>query len=441
MSEGNTRRLVIGGALAAAVGVPLIVLALVGLPHVVREPLVESVIVGDAARSRIEPGGRQFGETTQLLTGTSLNPDSRIEILTNGSATFSRLWRDLGNAQRSITVQMYYAKPGLVVDTTFALLAAASHRGVKVYFLYDAFGAGALTNESIESMRAAGVRTAAFRPIRWYALDRANHRSHVRGFVIDGQVGYTGGFGLDDKWLGEGRSPAEWRETNVRFAGPAAQQLQSVFVAKWSEATGRLLADDRLFPFGVVPLSDTDNGESALLHSPPGIGSTVIDRLLALSISGARHHLYITNAYFIPQRGLSQLLIAAAQRGVDIRVLTNGSATDVATTRFAGHRQYAPLLAAGVRIWEYGPTTIHAKTFVADGIWSSVMTANFDNRSIAYNDEVAFVVHGKETGAVMDSLFVEDLRFATEISAREFGRRSRPMQIAEWFAGLIARIL
>ena len=440
MSERNTRWFIMG-TLAALVGIPIIVLALVGLPHVVREPLIESVVVGNTGRSRIEPSGRQFGETTQLLTGTPLKPGSRIEILTNGNETFPRLWRDLHEAQRSITVQMYYAKPGLVVDTTFALLAAASRRGVDVYLLYDAFGGGGLTRESIEAMRTAGVQTAVFRPIKWYALDRANHRSHVRGVVVDGRVAYSGGFGLDDKWLGEGRSLAEWRETNVRFAGPAAQQLQSVFVAKWSEATGRLLADDRLFPPDAKPPLDTVNGESALLHSPPGSGSTVMERLLALSISGARYHLYITNAYFIPQRGLSQLMIAAARRGVDVRVLTNGSATDVATTRFAGHRQYTALLAAGVRIWEYNPTTVHAKTFVADGVWSSIMTANFDNRSISYNDEVALVVQGAEIGAKMDSVFVEDLNFATEIRELDFRRRPLPMRLAEWLAGLIAGML
>ena len=128
MSERNTRWFIMG-TLAALVGIPIIVLALVGLPHVVREPLIESVVVGNTGRSRIEPSGRQFGETTQLLTGTPLKPGSRIEILTNGNETFPRLWRDLHEAQRSITVQMYYAKPGLVVDTTFALLAAASRRG------------------------------------------------------------------------------------------------------------------------------------------------------------------------------------------------------------------------------------------------------------------------------------------------------------------------
>lgn len=427
--------------MAAVAGVPLIVLALVGLPHVVREPLIEFVVVGNTRGSRLEPSGRQFGEATQLITGTPLEPGSRIEILTNGSETFPRLWRDLRDARRSITVQMYYAKPGLVVDTTLALLAAASRRGVNVYFLYDAFGAGGLTSESIAAMRSAGVHTAVFRPVKWYALDRANHRSHVRGVVVDGWVGYTGGFGLDDKWLGDGRLPAEWRETNVRFAGPGAQQLQSVFVTKWSEATGQLLADDRLFPPDTRPPLDTGGGESALLHSPPGSGSTVMERLLALSIRGAVHHLYITNAYFIPQRGLSQLMIAAARRGVDVRVLTNGAATDVATTRLAGHRQYAALLAAGVRVWEYKPTTVHAKTFVADGIWSSIMTANFDNRSIAYNDEVALVVRGAEIGAKMDSLFMDDLGFATEIRELDFRRRPLPMRLAEWFAGLIAGML
>lgn len=136
---------------------------------------------------------------------------------------------------------MYYAGPGMVADTLSDILASRAQEGVDVYFLYDAFGAVDLPADYFDTLRAAGVHTAAFRPVRWYALDNASHRLHVRGIVIDGRIGYTGGFGIDDKWLGGGRSRGEWRETNVRFVGPAAAQLQAGFVADWSTATGALL--------------------------------------------------------------------------------------------------------------------------------------------------------------------------------------------------------
>jgi cardiolipin synthase len=314
---------------------------------------------------------------------------------------------------------------------------------VDVFFLYDAFGAQDIPRSVLDTLRAAGVRTAEFRPLRWYALDRASHRSHVRGIVVDGTVAYTGGLGLDDKWLGGGRTVDEWRETNVRFTGPAVHALQATFATGWAGARGELLGGDRLFPSG-APVDAMPNGhgvEGALLHSPPLTGSTTAERLLALSIASARRRLYITNAYFIPERDFVQLLAAAARRGVDVRILPNGPATDVRSTWLAGRSRYDALLSAGVRIWEYGPTTIHAKTLVVDGVWSAVATLNFDNRSLAYNDEVAFLGRDQRLGAVLDSMFREDLRFADEIRLETFRRRPWTARVLEWGGSVIAGVL
>ena len=149
----------------------------------------------------------------------------------------------------------------------------------------------------------------------------------------------AGGFGFDDKWLGGGRRPLKWRETNARFTGPTVTQLQAAFIAKWAEATGRLLTGEHFLPFDDVPAT-TANGaagktEAALIYSPPLTGSTTAERLLALSIASPRRRLYIANAYFIPDADFVQLLIAAARRGVDVRILTNGNQSDVKTTLLA----------------------------------------------------------------------------------------------------------
>jgi cardiolipin synthase len=191
------------------VGIPLGFLALVGLPHLFRNPLVRNVV----AR---EPGGEppgvtspHFGPALALLTGSPLTAGNAVEVLANGDATFPRLWGDLRSARRSVTVQMYYAGPGTVIDSATQILAERARTGVDVYFVYDAFGAKDLPTRNLQTLRSAGVRVAAFRPVRWYALDRASHRSHVRGIIVDGAIAYTGGFGFDDKWLGAGRRPRE----------------------------------------------------------------------------------------------------------------------------------------------------------------------------------------------------------------------------------------
>lgn len=436
------RRTLIGVGLLALVSVPVIIFALVGLPHIIRGPLVRNVVAPGRSVDRFAPNRPTFGPTVALLTGATLATGNRADILTNGDGTFPQLWADLRRARQSITVQMYYINQSAVADTMVAILAERARAGVNVYFLYDAFGASGMPARLLHTLHASGVRTAEFRPLRWYALDRGNHRSHVRGVVIDGYIAYTGGFGLDDKWLGTGHARTEWRETNIRFVGPAAATLQSVFVAMWSETVGELLASERLLPdssvnTGLPPIVT----EAALLSSPPLGGSTTAERLLALSIASAQRRVYITNAYFVPQADFVALLTGAARRGVDVRILTNGPESDVESTRFAGHRQYRALLAAGVRIWEYQPTTIHAKTLVADGLWSSVGTANFDNRSLAYNNEVVFVARDRRLGATLDSLFFDDLHFADEVRLSAFERRTWTMRLRERVAGLVERIL
>lgn len=441
------KRIFWSAVIVAVLSVPLAILALVGLPHVVRMPLVRNVIVGGAGGGPPAVDAPSFPATFALVTGTPLTAPNEVMVLANGDETFARLWQDLRAAQRSITVQMYYAGPGVVVDSVTRILAQRRRAGVAVFFLYDAFGAQTFPPELLDTLRIAGVRAAAFRPIRWYSLDRANHRSHIRGIVIDAAVGYTGGFGFDDKWLGGGRRPREWRETNVRFVGPATSQLQSTFIAQWAEATGELhggslmLADDAPPQLSMGAAGTAQGAAAAFLYSPSLTGSTAAERLLAISIASVRRRLYVTSAYFVPHADLVELLASAARRGVDVRVLTNGPRSDVATTWLAGRSRYETLLAAGVRIYEYEPTTLHSKTFVADGIWTAIGTANFDNRSLAYNTEVALTVRDATIGATMDSLFFADLRYADEINMVEFKRRSWWIRLRERGASVVADLL
>jgi cardiolipin synthase len=258
----------------------------------------------------------------------------------------------------------------------------------------------------------------------------------VRGIVIDSRIGWTGGFGIDDKWFGNGLTDGSWRETNVRFEGPAVRQLQAAFAAAWVEATGVLFT-------GHATLDPQQNGVAAagLLHTSPTLGSTAAARFYAISIAGARQTLYITNSYFAPDRSFVELLTAAARRGVDVRILTAGPRTDVTIVRSAGRAWYDTLLRAGVHIYEWRPTTLHAKTFVVDGQWSTVGSMNFDNRSMALNDEATLMVLDRTMGEEMNRVFLSDLEHADKISFAAFSRRSWIERIAESAASAITRLL
>jgi cardiolipin synthase len=302
--------------------------------------------------------------------------------------------------------------------------------------LYDAFGTADLPRQDVDPLRAAGVHVEPFRPLRISALHLAQNRSHVRGIVIDGRIGWTGGFGIDDKWLGDGRTMDSWRDTNVRFEGPAVRQLQAAFAAAWTEATGVLFT-------GRATLAPQDDGVTAagLLYTTPTLGSTAAERFFALSIAAARRTLFITNAYFAPDRNFIDLLAAAAARGVDVRILTAGPRTDVNIVRLAGRASYGRLLASGVRIYEWQPTTLHAKTFVADSEWSAIGSMNFDNRSMALNDEAMLMVLDRTVGEDMNRIFLDDLQHSTEITLQSFRQRSWLQRLAENGARLVTRLL
>jgi cardiolipin synthase len=345
------------------------------------------------------------------------------------------MWEDLRSAQRSITLQLYYGAPGRMARTIGEILRERLAAGVRVFILYDAFGTVDIPASELEALRAAGANIEPFRPIRLSRLHLAQNRSHVRGIVIDGRIGWTGGFGIDDKWFGDGHTNGAWRETNVRFEGPAVRQLEAAFAAAWAEATGVLFT-------ARLTAESHDGGLTAgLLYTTPTLGSTAAERFLALSIAGARKTLYITNPYFVPDANFIELLAATARRGVDVRILTGGQKTDTNFVRMAGRGTYDALLNAGVRVYEWQPTTLHAKTFVVDGEWSAIGSMNFDNRSMALNDESTLMVLDRALGAQMIRLFLDDLQHATEITAAEFRQRSWRDRLAARAANLLTRIL
>lgn len=422
---------VLNGLLYAVV----IVAAVIGLLFLTRGTAVRRVRAVGADGAPVAPTESAFIPMIAILTGTPLLAGNRVDIVLNGDGTYPPLFADLRSAKQTITIQMYYLRAGRVADELAGILEERARAGVLVLFLYDAFGSS-LGRDYYRRLRRAGVRAVPFRPLRFQNLWIIQNRAHVRGVVVDGRIGWTGGFGFDDKWLGGGLRPNEWRDTSVRFEGPAVRQLLAAFVAGWSEArgeilTGRLIEDT--YKDGVAL--------AGLLYTAPTLGSTPAERYLALSIAGSRERFFVTNAYFAPDTNFVNLLAEAARRGVDVRILVGGPRTDVRLARLAAHGRYEALLTAGARIWEYRPSTLHAKTFVVDGLWVSIGTMNFDNRSLALNDESTLMILDPQAGEQMEKIFFEDLTHATEIDLAKFRRRPQYQHIAEWGANLLTRLL
>jgi cardiolipin synthase len=424
--------------IAKTLGIIAIVgLTLAGLLSLTRGTPLRNVTYGSSRGPRMTDPS--FRDLIALMAGIQFEANNRVEPLFNGDGTYPQLWSDLRSARKTITVQMYFSKPGKVADTLAAVLSERARAGVRVLLLLDAFGSQSLKEEWVDALRDAGVKVSALRPLRWYGLHNATDRSHVRVVVVDGRFGYTGGFGLADYWLGNGKSKDEWRETNVRFQGPAVRELQASFAAAWVEATGELIVDSTFFPAPATLAAGPS--VAGVLFTGTTTGSTPAERFLALTITGATRTLYISNSYFVPDDDFRELLVLAAKSGVDVRILTVSKETDIRTTWYAGRARYEELLGGGVRIWEYQPTMMHAKTIVADGSWSTIGSMNFDNRSLAFNNESSLVIWDGDVGARLDAAFFDDLTRSREITLAEFRKRPITVRMVELGASLFQRIL
>ena len=429
----------ITAAFALVGGVVAFFFALVGFQHLTKGTPIATLETYDEKQDTPSVSDEVFRDTIGLHTGCILSDGHNIELMMCGDETYPRLWADLRAAKSSITLQLYYCKPGRMANELRDILVERARAGVTVLFLHDAFGSASLEDEWLKTLEDAGVHLSSFRSFKFMQLHKLQSRSHIRVVVIDGVIAYTGGFGLDDKWYGDGRHENQWRDTNVRFTGPAVMQLQATFADGWCEPTGELLTGSLFFP--VDKIDRAGPAIAGVVHAAPTIGSTIGERLLALSIAGARKTLYISAAYFVPDDDFRRLLIDRVKKGVDVRILTSGKNGDVKATWRAGRARYQQLLEAGVRIYEYIPTMMHAKTLSADGTYTMAGTLNFDNRSLAFNDETVLIALDRGVAARADKMFLDDLPFAEEIILETFRKRPVTDRIIEYGFSVFSRLL
>ena len=398
--------------------VVLVFLLAMLLAYLTRATSVRRLQVVGANKTPPDASSDSFNVYLNLLTGTQIIGGNKVELLFNGDGTFEALWTSLGGASCVICLHVYQFEPGKVADQLLRVLSERAQAGVEVFVLLDAVGAHRISKNYVQRLRAAGAKVAYYRPLKFKTLYKFQQRMHMRAVIIDGKTGFTGGFGIADQWLGDGRHAGQWRDTSVRIEGSVVMQLQVAFSINWAEATGDLLVGDAITPYTEVP-SSAQPQAAGIMECSPTLGTTNAERFLFLAIASARERIYIANAYFVPTRDLRWLLMNAADRGVDVRVLTPGANTDQCLTWYAARALYPGLIKAGIRIYEYRPVMMHAKTFVADGCWATVGTLNFDNRSTKLNDEVALIIRDESVAAKLERSFMTDLEYADEVTLDE----------------------
>jgi cardiolipin synthase A/B len=357
-------------------------------------------------------------------------------VLQNGVEFYPAILKAIREARDTVNFQVYIWESGRISDELIVAFSEAASRGVEVRVLLDAFGSWKFTGGDRQRLRDAGCRLEFFRPIKWYTLVRAFKRSHQRAIVVDGRIGFTGGAAVADKWDGNAKNERQWRDSMTMVTGPLVSGVQMAFGNDWVYACGEVITGPRFYPQPPTGMAGpaAEHGEG--MHSAEGnaIGLAVVSspsdaeqpiRICHwLSFRAARRTLYISNSYFIPDRRLRSAVMDRARAGVDVRVLVPGPKTDAKPVRLAGHTHYEELLRAGVRIFEYQPTMMHAKVVLVDGIWSVVGSANMDERSMELNEENILGICDQGFARELERGFREDFNCSKEIDLKEWCRRS-----------------
>jgi len=303
-----------------------------------------------------------------------------------------------------------------------------------VHILLDWLGSSGMDTELLDATRAAGCELELYHRLSWYHLGRLNNRTHRKLLVVDGKIGFTGGVGMGTEWLGNAQDPKHWRESHYRAEGPVVSQMQAVFVDNWIKATGRVLHGPDYFPVEPAHAGDM---EAQMFGSSPVGGSESMHLMVLLALTAAQKSIDIENAYFVPDSLTVDALIAAAKRGVRVRIVVPGKHTDARVQRWAAQALYGGLLAAGAEIYEYQPTMIHCKVLVIDGVWTSVGSANFDDRSFRLNDEANLNVFSEDLAREQVELIDRDIALSRRMVPRRWARRAASRRFYERLALLV----
>ena len=386
-------------------------------------------------RSGVPVEDARFAGYVAALVGADLTRGNAYDVLTNGDQIFPAMLEAIASAKRRISFETYIYDTGQVADQFTAALESAARRGVKVRVVVDSVGASSMDQAHADRLRAAGSHVAQFNTPRWYSLEEVNYRTHRKILVVDGEVGFTGGVGVADHWLGHAQDKEHWRDTQVRIRGPIVRLLEGAFYENFVEADGQEAPE-----LDDVPASTGEEGASLLVRSSPTGGSNDLKRLYLLSIAAARRTLDVATPYFVTDESTRWSLEEAVRRGVKVRLLVEGDITDAMPVKYASRHLYEHLLSLGIEVHEYQPTMMHTKVMVVDGMWSMFGSANFDNRSLELNDELNVAVASRDLAARLTEDFEQDLRSAHRLTLEEWRRRSTLQKARERFWSVFGEV-
>jgi len=375
----------------------------------------------------------QFQRSMGSLLGPSLAHGNRVVGLRNGREIFPAMLDAIRQARRTICFETYIYWSGEIGRAFADALVERARSGIKVHVLLDWIGSVKMEGDLLERLSAGAVQVRRYHPPRWYNLGRLNNRTHRKLLVVDGEVGFTGGVGIADNWMGNADGPDHWRDSHYRLEGPAVAQMQAAFLDNWMKTEGEVLHGEEYFP----SLETSGESLAQVFRSSPNEGSESVRLMYLLSIAGARRSVRIAASYFVPDDLSIETIVGARARGVHVTIVLPGATIDTEVTRMASRSRWGPLLRAGVEIYEYRPTMYHCKIMIVDDIWVSVGSTNFDNRSFRLNDEANLNVYDRDFASSQVADFDRDLARSDRVTLDAWSRRPLRERVVDRLAGLL----
>ena len=378
-----------------------------------------------------------FATSLSRLVNAPLERGGVVTILNNGDEFLPALIETIDNAQRSINFLVYIWSDGEFSNRVLDALLRARTRGVAVRLLLDDFGSKEVPFWRFSKLKDAGGRVEKFRTLQFGKWMRVHRRNHRRAIVIDGEVGFTGGMAVADKWLGHGQDPDHWRDMMFKVTGPMAHSLQAAFVSSWAGSSGEILTGPDIYP----DVGNQASGVERFIHfvNSPASDDYSMAEFFIVPILAARKSVFIVTPYFVPDNHLQSVLVKKASEGVDVRLLVPGKHIDNFMVRLSAQANYEELLKAGVKVYEYRPTFNHSKFMVIDRQWAIIGSPNLNYRSRQLDEENAIGILDHKLGEQLTASFLADLKLSDEIKLDEWRLRGFCIRTAQRLAQIFQK--
>ena len=355
---------------------------------------------------------------------------NRFELLVDGHRYFPRMLEAIERARRYVLLEIYLFESGTVAERFIEALVSAHARGVQVHVLVDDFGAAKLLAADRARLVAAGVELRFYNPLRLRKWLGNMFRDHRKLLIVDGEMAFVSGTGITDDFDNSKTPARSWRETALQVSGPILVDWQELFVRAWN----------RHAPRELILQTPTPLPEAANMRGRVATASALhvqdIRRSLYYRVHNARERVWMCTAYFVPSRRLLRALKHAARLGADVRLLLPGPYSDHPAVRHAGRRFYSSLMRHGVRIFEYQPRFLHAKTLLCDQ-WVSIGSSNFDRWNLRWNREANQEVDDVHFAAAVRAMLETDLEHSIEIDWQRWRRRHWITRLREHLWGRV----